>query len=174
MAHNNNGQTAVGPAILVADDDEGVRDSIGGALVAGGFQVSTVDNGATALGRLLSEPFDAAVVDLVMPGMSGASLIEELRRQGRDLPIILMSAYMGSLDQNLYRAMGAAAVFRKPFRTDDLLAQVAFLTKYGNAEPFATPNSEVHQNPGEPSEGLEPPLKPSAKGAWTRPTGSGH
>jgi CheY-like chemotaxis protein len=113
--------------VLVVEDDEIVRELLRTALAERGFNVGTAENGAKALGVLMHEPVDAAVVDLVMPGMSGFALLDKLRREGRDVPIVLISGYVGMLDAERCRKMGARAVFRKPFVMKNLLAAVEAL-----------------------------------------------
>ena len=122
-----------GESILVVEDQESVRMLLGEVLTNGGYKVLLAAGGQEAV-RLLERDgnaVDLVVSDVVMPGMGGTSLMEELRRQGRHLPVILMSAYMGAFDEKRYLEMGASAVFRKPFKMDDLLDTVAALTRDG-------------------------------------------
>ena len=108
--------------ILVAQGDDDARGVLCDALLLRGFQVGAVNNGARALSLLLSDQFDAAVVDLLMPGMSGLSIIEELRRKKRNIPAVLINAYFRAADVN--RWTGVGAVVRKSFDLEVLVNAV--------------------------------------------------
>jgi signal transduction histidine kinase/ActR/RegA family two-component response regulator len=87
---------ALAPArgrVLVVDDDEQVRRLTERMLRRAGYDVSSVDSGAAALGEARRAPFDIVLTDVVMPGMSGGELATELEREFPDLHVILMSGY---------------------------------------------------------------------------------
>ncbi len=124
MTHWKRNPDSPSPAVLVVDDDHNVLAAVSAALADHGYRVRTVENGAKALGLLLTEPFDAVVLDLVMPGMGGIAVVEELRRQGRQIPSVLMSGYLGTTDADRYRQMGISSTLRKPFHMEDLVGAV--------------------------------------------------
>jgi DNA-binding NtrC family response regulator len=108
----------------VVDDDSLVRESVEGLLRQQGFHVDTFESAESFLGRPRPEPPACLLVDLVLPGMSGLDLHQELARTGTDAPIILLTGY-GDIPTSV-RAMKAGALdfLTKPYDDDDLLAAV--------------------------------------------------
>jgi len=80
--------------ILVVDDDAGLRELLHEYLTAQGFEVSTVQDGAEMTTHLASHIPDIVILDLMLPGEDGLSLVRRLRMQS-DLPIIMLSANRG-------------------------------------------------------------------------------
>src|SRR6266581_9016264 len=114
----------VRPLVCVVDDDSLVRESVEGLLREEGFPVDAFESAESFLGRPPREPPACLIVDLVLPGMSGLDLYQELARAGTDTPIILLTAY-GDVPTSV-RAMKAGALdfLTKPYDDDDLLAAV--------------------------------------------------
>ncbi len=114
--------------ILVVDDDNSILDLMRALLESEGHQVHTFSSGPDALADALANPPDAAVVDLMMPGMNGIELIQALRYDptNRNLPVLLCSAYYGNL-RYISSSLNSADVIclRKPFQIQDLLDNVA-------------------------------------------------
>ena len=110
--------------ILIVDDDDAIRESMGEIFKNKGYEEASASNGAQALRMLATEPFGAMVLDLVMPGTGGASVLRELRLQRSTVPTILLSGYIGMLDDRRFTAMGARASFRKPCDLLELVAAV--------------------------------------------------
>lgn len=111
-----------GIRILVVEDDAAIRDSVEECLAAEGHVTASVANGAEALEWLGREPApDLVILDLVMPVMNGAELMERLRADARlaTIPVVLMTAAMSGV-----AAPSAAAVLPKPFDLEALLAAV--------------------------------------------------
>ncbi len=106
--------------ILVVDDEEIVRDSLGGWLEEDGYGVEAVESGKKALERLPERSWDLMLVDLKMPGMDGIQLMDEVRKTHPDMLIIIMTAY-ATVDTAV-KAMkkGAYDYFVKPFNPDDI------------------------------------------------------
>lgn len=84
------------PRILVVDDDPEIGRMLSRALARHGYEVDAVTSGEEALAKAGDTVYDAALVDLVMPGMDGADLAGELRRVTPGLPIGLLTGYMHS------------------------------------------------------------------------------
>ncbi len=82
-----------GRLTLLVDDEEAARQFYGDLLVEHGFQVIAVASGAEALEAALRHPIEAALLDLMMPELSGLNVLEELRRLVPDLPIIILTAH---------------------------------------------------------------------------------
>lgn len=111
--------------ILVVEDDAGIRESVEECLASEGYEVAAVTNGAEALEWLAREPApELLVVDLVMPVMNGAELLERLRADARlrELPVVLMTAAMPGTGGPL---PPVDALLPKPFELETLLDTVA-------------------------------------------------
>ncbi len=107
------------------EDEAGIRESIAECLEAEGYAVASVSNGVEALAWLAREvPPDLLVLDLVMPHMNGAELVERLHADERlrDVPVVLTTALMPS---ERTPVPSVTALLRKPFDLDALLATVA-------------------------------------------------
>jgi DNA-binding response OmpR family regulator len=110
--------------ILVIDDDESLRDTIGVMLEQEGFrpiQAATGDEGFEK--ALLLKP-DLLLVDLRLPGMSGVEICKRLRAAGVQVPIIVLSAVGDEVDKVLLLEIGADDYVVKPFGARELLARI--------------------------------------------------
>lgn len=107
--------------VLVVDDKQMMRDSVGATLQRAGFQVIAAPDGNTALKLVVRHRPAAVITDLKMPEMDGLELLERLRQAEDQLPVVLMTAY-GSVDSAV-RAMkfGAFDFIQKPFEGDELV-----------------------------------------------------
>ncbi|WP_354199277.1 response regulator transcription factor [Bhargavaea ullalensis] len=117
--------------VLVVDDDKGIRDLVRIQLEEAGYQVLQAADAMEALAMMDEEAPDLAIVDVMMPGMDGFALTEELK-SFRDLPVLLLTA-RGSLEdkERGFRA-GSDDYVVKPFEPKELLFRVeAILRRYG-------------------------------------------
>lgn len=112
------------PTVLVVDDKEMLRDSVGVTLQRAGFTILAASSGNQALDLITTRRPDAVVTDLKMPGMTGVELVEKVREFDEDLPVVLMTAF-GTVDTAV-RAMklGASDYITKPFEGDELVIAV--------------------------------------------------
>ena len=111
--------------ILVIDDDKFVRTSIRAVLEGAGNEVSDASDAETGLGLQRANPFDVAIVDLIMPNKEGLETIRELRRDFTTLPIIAISGGGDIVRKNFFQAaelFGATFSLEKPFDGGDLLS----------------------------------------------------
>jgi two-component system response regulator AtoC len=110
--------------ILIVDDETNIRESLQRLLSLEGIGSATAPDGAAACALLLEEPFDAAIVDLKMPGMGGQELIEWMRSEGLRTPVVMISAF-GEIDDAV-RALksGANDYLIKPFDPAELILRV--------------------------------------------------
>ena len=111
--------------LLVVEDDESIRETVGEALRAEGYEVLTCANGAEALGLLTAEsgqPVDLLVLDLMLPGLGGLDLCRELR-QFNNTPILVISARDSEMDRVLGLEVGADDYLVKPFGLRELVAR---------------------------------------------------
>ena len=108
--------------VLVVDDDTNHLNLLASGLRLEGFEVAAAAGADEALGHLEGGLFDVAIVDVMMPGISGLDLA---RRMSRDFPgvrTVLMSAYHLSERQVRLAACGAVGFIPKPYRLEELAA----------------------------------------------------
>jgi DNA-binding response OmpR family regulator len=110
--------------ILVIDDDEGLRDTIGLMLENEGFRPVLVGDGATGLERAMTLRPDLILVDLRMPGLSGVEVCKRVRAASLKTPVIVLSALGDEVDKVLLLEIGADDYMVKPFGTRELLARI--------------------------------------------------
>ncbi len=106
--------------ILVVDDEEIVRESLGGWLEKDGFFVATVPDGKTAVERLKAEHWDVLLLDLKMPGMDGLQVLEEARKLRPEAVAVIMTAYATVDTAVTAMKMGAFDYLVKPFDPEEL------------------------------------------------------
>lgn len=114
------------PRILVVDDDDPIRESIRLALELTGIDVVMADSGERAQDACATTTFDGAIVDLLMPGMSGLETIRALRAHAPDLPVIVISGSLmqGSGATDMLRnamMLPRIAALPKPFKLSELM-----------------------------------------------------
>jgi CheY-like chemotaxis protein len=122
------------PRVLLADDDTELRTLFGLCLRSSGYDVVEAADGTEALERLAGLPapntdparsFDAAVLDIRMPGYSGLHVLAALRHSSPALPVVLMTAYSDERIRMDAHRLGASAMLSKPFRLQALTWAVA-------------------------------------------------
>ncbi len=118
------------PHVLIVEDDDGLRPLIRLALAQKGFRVACAENGAAALDALGRECVDLLIIDLQMPVMDGLTLLRTLREQGRQYPVIVLSAAAEPSRERELTELGAAAVLRKPVPLSAILAAVQRLVAW--------------------------------------------
>jgi two-component system OmpR family response regulator len=112
--------------ILVVEDEQHLAIGIKYNLEEEGYDVATAGDGPAAL-RLIEESaegFDLVVLDLMLPGMSGYAVCEQLRAAGHDLPVLMLSARTLAEDRTRGFDVGADQYLMKPFDLDELLSRV--------------------------------------------------
>ena len=122
------------PRVLVVDDEPGVRAALVRGLGAEGMDVVAVADGPAGLARAATGEFDVVVLDVVLPGLSGYRVLERLRADGVETPVLLLSAKDGEVDQADGLDLGADGYVVKPFSFVVLVAQLrALLRRRGPA-----------------------------------------
>jgi DNA-binding NtrC family response regulator len=106
--------------VLVVDDEEAVRTYLADLLSAEGYQVRTASSGVQALEMLSSNAFDVALLDVMMPDMSGLDVIRRYRAANGTTPVVVLSALSGADDAVRALRMGATDYLTKPFDVDAL------------------------------------------------------
>jgi two-component system, OmpR family, response regulator len=123
--------------ILVVEDDGKLSSFIVNGLRQAGFAVDDAPDGEAGLHLAASEPYDAAIIDIMLPKMDGFTLIEALRRQKITTPVIILSAKRSVDDRIKGLQIGSDDYLTKPFSFPELLARVQALIRRssGVSEP---------------------------------------
>ena len=116
--------------ILIVEDDQKIASFIVKGLRQAGYVVDHAPDGETGYRSLSTQPYDAAVVDIMLPGMDGLTLVETLRQKGqRRTPIIFLSARRGVDDRIKGLQVGGDDYLVKPFAFSELLARLQALIR---------------------------------------------
>ena len=122
--------------VLIVEDDEVIASSMAQHLSGAGFDPVTVGRGEVGLARLRYEAPDVLVLDLMLPGLDGWSLIESARAEGIGTPIIVVSARGTEHDRVHALQIGADDYLVKPFSMKELVARVQAAARRGvRAQP---------------------------------------
>lgn len=123
--------------ILVVDDDAALRELVVDYLGASGFAVEGVGDGTGFRASLARQSADLVVLDLMLPGEDGLSLLRWLRGAGGGPPVIIVSARGEEVDRVVGLELGADDYLAKPFGPRELLARVRAVLRRGVPEPAA-------------------------------------
>jgi two-component system phosphate regulon response regulator OmpR len=147
--------------ILVVDDDRRIRNLLQSFLIENGFRISVAATAAEAREQMRIMAFDLVVLDIMMPGETGLSLMQTLRANGNSVPVLLLSALAEASDRIAGLETGSDDYLTKPFEPRELLLRIRGLLRRreqpsrGRAEvafgPFV-----FHLQRGELRKGAEP------------------
>jgi len=115
--------------ILLVEDDLSLVDALSRMLVARGFQIVCCADGTEALMMLRHRQFDAALLDLTLPGLDGLEVLQRLRDEGSRLPVLVMTARTAVEDRVLGLNSGADDYLSKPFDVEELVARLKALVR---------------------------------------------
>jgi len=118
--------------ILLAEDDQVMREYLARALERAGYAVSAVDRGTAALPLLETERFDLLLTDIVMPEMDGIELAQKAGEMCPDLRVMFITGF-AAVTLKAGKTMPQARVLSKPFHLRDLVLEVDRLFEMGNA-----------------------------------------
>jgi DNA-binding response OmpR family regulator len=117
--------------VLVVEDERKVSLFIRNALVAEGFAVDAVADGEAGLAVAATTPFDAIVLDIMLPGRDGLSVLKQMRERRITIPVLLLSARGEVGERVLGLNAGADDYLAKPFALDELIARIRALGRRG-------------------------------------------
>jgi DNA-binding response OmpR family regulator len=113
----------VATPILLIEDDRRLAEMVSAYLGEAGFSVSVAGDGRSGLARLAAEPFDALVLDLMLPDMDGLEVCRRLRALS-DIPVLMLTARGDAMDRVVGLEIGADDYLPKPFEPRELLARL--------------------------------------------------
>ena len=132
-----------GKHILVVDDDPKLRELLRRYLTENQYEVTLAQDGASMNRVLLREPFDLIILDLMMPGEDGLSIVRRLRGANDQTPVIMLTAKGDDVDRIVGLEMGADDYMPKPFNPRELLARInAVLRRRQSAQVPGAPAAE--------------------------------
>ncbi|MDB9526350.1 response regulator transcription factor [Oscillatoria sp. CS-180] len=149
--------------VLIVEDEELIRETVGLALAEIGFEILVAEDGLTALEMLggtqksshrSSSDINLVILDLMLPGMNGLDLCRLLRHQGIDVPLLILSAKSTETDRVVGLEVGADDYLAKPFGMRELIARCRALLRRQRGMSKQEPDpvlrfEEVELNPKE-------------------------
>jgi len=124
--------------LLVVEDDRTIASFVSKGLEEAGYAVDVAEDGGRGLELALHEPYDAAILDVMLPVRDGLSLIEELRSRRINLPVLILSARHSVDDRVKGLQAGGDDYLTKPFAFSELLARVQALIRRSQGSPEPT------------------------------------
>jgi two-component system, OmpR family, alkaline phosphatase synthesis response regulator PhoP len=115
--------------LLLVEDEPGLQLALSDRLVAEGYRVETAGDGHVAVARATSEPFDAIILDVMLPGRDGFDVARTVRQHGVQTPILMLTARGQVVDRVVGLKLGADDYLTKPFETIELLARIEALLR---------------------------------------------
>lgn len=138
-------ETTTKARILLVDDDPGLRDLLGRYLEEQGFEVLAVRDGAEMDRALAETAFDLLILDVMLPGEDGLSVLRRLVNK-QSLPVVMVSARGEDIDRIVGLEVGADDYLAKPFNPRELLARVRAVLRRHSSAPEDSPAAEgVHR-----------------------------
>jgi two-component system copper resistance phosphate regulon response regulator CusR len=121
--------------LLIVEDSARLRDTLGKALTRLGHAVDLAADGAEGHLMGISGPYDAVVLDRMMPGMDGLEVLRDWRKQGMKTPVLLLTALDGVEEKVRGLGTGADDYLTKPFALAELIARLEALVRRHHVRP---------------------------------------
>lgn len=121
-------QTPVKPRLLIVDDDRKLAGLIRDYLTPMGYDIELRHNGPDGLAEALAAPYEAVILDVMMPGMDGFAVLRELRKK-TDVPVLMLTALGDEADRIVGLEIGADDYLPKTFSSRELLARLRAVTR---------------------------------------------
>lgn len=115
--------------ILLAEDEQSLARALVRILEKNNYSAEAVYNGVDALKHLDTGNYDAVILDIMMPGMDGITVLKKLRAKGNQIPVMMLTAKSEIDDKVLGLDSGANDYLTKPFDTKELLARLRAMTR---------------------------------------------
>ena len=129
--------------ILLVEDEPGLVLTLNDRLSKEGFAVETARDGESGLQRATTESFDVIILDVMLPRKNGFDVCRDLRQQGTQTPVIMLTARGQVVDKVVGLKLGADDYLTKPFEMIELLARIEALLR--RAPVAASASAEVYQ-----------------------------
>jgi two-component system, OmpR family, response regulator len=120
--------------LLVVEDDRMLLELVRRALTEDGFAVDVASDGEQAEPLAFMNDYDAVILDLVLPGKSGLQLLQQMRREGRTTPTLILTGRRAKQDVVRALDIGADDYLTKPFDLDELKARIRALVRRGGSQ----------------------------------------
>lgn len=124
--------------ILIAEDDRSIADAVRKRLQAANYTVDVCDNGRDAYDYIVMTDYDVIIMDIMMPGEDGLSVVRRIRSEGIQSPVLFLTARDAVSDRVTGLDAGGDDYLVKPFALDELMARVRVLARRASAVPRAT------------------------------------
>lgn len=123
--------------ILLVEDEPGLVLTLSDLLRAEGYSVESAVDGPTGLASATTKRFDLIILDVMLPGLNGLEVCRELRRQGKDVAVLMLTAKTQLVDRVVGLKLGADDYLTKPFEPPELLARIEALLRRVKKEKLA-------------------------------------
>lgn len=123
------------PSILLVEDEESLHKTLKLNLEIEGYEVTSAFDGSAAIKSIHAEYFDLVILDVMLPEMDGISVMESIRVNNLDIPVLMLSARDSNLDKVLGLKTGADDYLTKPFNLEELLIRI---------DKLITKNKKLH------------------------------
>jgi DNA-binding response OmpR family regulator len=120
--------------ILIVDDEGPLLDQLQRTLENQRYIIETAADGEAALDKLFESPFDAIILDIMLPKIDGLTVLEEARKAGIDTPVLMLTAKGDTEDRVKGLDLGADDYLAKPFSLDELLARLRALLRRSGSQ----------------------------------------
>lgn len=120
--------------LLIVEDEERLAETLAALLRRQGYTADICHDGISGLDHAASDVYDLVLLDAMLPGMDGFSLLQQLRRDGHTVPVLMLTARSELSDRVRGLDSGADYYLTKPFETEELLACVRLLLRRGSGQ----------------------------------------
>jgi two-component system OmpR family response regulator len=127
--------------LVVVDDEPNIVELLAASLRHAGFDVTTAQSGRQALDLIVTDRPDLVVLDVLMPGMDGFTVVRQLRSRDIDVPVLFLTAKDASHARIMGLTIGGDDYVTKPFSLDEVVARIRAILRRstGNSGPTAKP-----------------------------------
>jgi len=132
-------------SILLVEDEENLHEALKLNLELEDYEVSSAFDGVEALKAVEQEHFDLMILDVMLPELDGINVVERIRLQNNDIPILILSAKNSSADRVLGLKKGADDYLTKPFNLEELLLRVSKLLEKSQLLSVRKPVEQTYQ-----------------------------